>query len=227
MTTVAPARRHLTWIRHLMVLLGLAGPLAAAQFAVVVSSASPVPGTTATLTVQEGNPDQPGAAYQWSVVSVPVGGGAQFATPTVKTTEVTFTGAGLYTFACERTIAGQRRRDTLKLPVSHTLTTMAVSPASVVVAPGGSTAFSAIGIDQFGTAYGPVPLAWSVSGGGKIKKSGVFTANQALGSWVVTATSGSFTAQAQVQVTVSSTSPSVAGAASAAPAVVVGSQTQL
>ena len=67
------------------------------------------------------------------------------------------------------------------------LTTIAVSPASATVKAGLSQQFTASGLDQFGQAF-PVTVSWSVSGGGLIDASGLFTAVVPGGPYTVTAT---------------------------------------
>ena len=57
------------------------------------------------------------------------------------------------------------------------LTTITVSPASASVQTGGTQQFSATGKDQFGQPLSPQPtFSWSVSGGGTINPSGLFSA---------------------------------------------------
>jgi hypothetical protein len=81
------------------------------------------------------------------------------------------------------------------------LTTISVSPSSASVTTGGTQPFTATGLDQFGQPMNPQPtFTWSVSGGGTISATGVFTAG-AVGSFTVTATSGSVTGTASVTVT--------------------------
>jgi len=67
------------------------------------------------------------------------------------------------------------------------LTTIAVSPASTTVKAGLSKQFIATGLDQFGQAF-PANVSWSVSGGGLIDASGLFTAVVPGGPYTVTAT---------------------------------------
>jgi hypothetical protein len=83
------------------------------------------------------------------------------------------------------------------------LTTITVSPASASVQTGGTQQFTATGLDQFGQPMSPQPtFSWSVSGGGTINSSGLFTAGgTAGGPFTVTATSGSVNGTASVTVT--------------------------
>jgi hypothetical protein len=82
------------------------------------------------------------------------------------------------------------------------LTAITVSPASASVQTGAQQQFSATGFDQFGKPMNPQPaFAWSVSGGGTISTSGLFTATTAGGPFTVTAASGSTNGTASVTVT--------------------------
>lgn len=86
---------------------------------------------------------------------------------------------------------------------SPILTTITVSPSSASVQTGGTKQFSATGLDQFGQAMSPQPaFTWSVSGGGGINTSGLFTAGSTAGGpFTVTAASGSVNGTASVTVT--------------------------
>ncbi|MGH8122850.1 MAG: PKD domain-containing protein [Rudaea sp.] len=83
------------------------------------------------------------------------------------------------------------------------LTTIKVSPASASVQTGGTQQFTATGLDQFGQPVSPQPtFTWSVSGGGSISASGLFTAGATAGGpFTVTATSGGVSGTASVTVT--------------------------
>jgi hypothetical protein len=83
------------------------------------------------------------------------------------------------------------------------LTTITVSPSSASVQTGGSQQFAATGLDQFGNPMNPQPtFTWSVSGGGTISPSGLFTAGSTAGGpFTVTAASGTVSGTASVTVT--------------------------
>jgi hypothetical protein len=83
------------------------------------------------------------------------------------------------------------------------LTTITVSPSSASVAAGGTQQFTATGYDQNHVALNPQPaFTWSVTGGGTIGQSGLFTAGgTAGGPFTVTAASGGKTGTASVTVT--------------------------
>ncbi len=83
------------------------------------------------------------------------------------------------------------------------LTTIAVAPASASVQVGTVQQFSATALDQAGTRMDPQPtVSWSVSGGGSISATGMFTAGPTAGGpFTVTATSGSVNGSATVMTT--------------------------
>jgi hypothetical protein len=83
------------------------------------------------------------------------------------------------------------------------LTKITVSPSSASVRTGGTQQFTATGLDQFGNPMNPQPtFTWSVSGGGIINSSGLFTAGSTAGGpFTVTAASGSVSGTASVTVT--------------------------
>jgi hypothetical protein len=79
------------------------------------------------------------------------------------------------------------------------LTTIAVTPATTSVYNGSSVTFTAQGYDQYGAVIASTPT-WTVSGGGTISSSGVFTATTVGGLYTVTATSGTIKGTATVTV---------------------------
>jgi hypothetical protein len=85
---------------------------------------------------------------------------------------------------------------------SPVLTTIGVVPASASVPNGGTQQFSATGYDQYNNPLSPQPsFTWSVSGGGSINASGVFTATTVGSNFTVSAASGGITGTASVSVT--------------------------
>jgi len=83
------------------------------------------------------------------------------------------------------------------------LTSITVSPATASVQTTGTQQFSATGLDQFGQPMSPQPtFTWSVTGGGTIDASGLFTAGGTPGGpFTVSAKSGGVTGTASVTVT--------------------------
>jgi hypothetical protein len=149
---------------------------------------NPVTGTSVGLSFSA--TDDGGAAnlgFTWSMVgSVPAPVSFSPATGTVgttSTTTATFTAPGAYT------IRVQVRDAHDAIATAQTIVTVESTPTVITVAPGiatvpvlGTQAFSAAGTDQFGTALAqPLPVVWSVTGGGSIATNGVFTAGTSAG----------------------------------------------
>src|SRR4029077_5019262 len=97
--------------------------------------------------------------------------------------------------------------------ISPVFTSVKVTPASAFVPMAGTQSFSAAALDQFGANMVPQPtFAWSVSGGGTINTSGLFTAGGTPGGpFTVTAqaTINSSTKSGTASVSVISTTPTI------------------
>src|SRR6184192_4623283 len=191
----------------------------------VGAAASPNPvttGTTTDLTVL--GADDGGEShltYTWAVTAGPSGVtfGAN-GTNAAKSSTATFTQAGTYTFRV--TIAdqdGATVTSSVVVPVQQHATSVVVSPAWATVAPNGTQAFAASLKDQFGAAMASQPaFTWSVSGGGTVDSSGLFTAGgTAGGPFTVTAADSGSSLQGTGSVTVSNSVPTVAVNAAASP----------
>lgn len=87
----------------------------------------------------------------------------------------------------------------LNLSVTPVLTSIVVSPSTVTLNTGQTQQFTAQGKDQNGNNFAVTP-SWSVTGGGTINSSGLFTASTAGGPFTVKATSGSIVGEASVTV---------------------------
>jgi beta-glucanase (GH16 family) len=87
----------------------------------------------------------------------------------------------------------------LNLSVTPVLTSITVSPATSTVNTGQTIQFTAQGKDQNGNTMTISPT-WSVTGGGTINSTGLFTATTAGGPFTVKATSGTIVGSAQVTV---------------------------
>lgn len=163
----------------------------------IATEASSMPatisGTTARLTVL-GVDDQPESAlsYTWSVESGP--GPVTFApngTNAAKQTTATFTRAGEYVFRAIVTDGqSQSAASTVRVPVLAGMASIAVTPQQGQVEPGRTLQFTARAVDQFGgTMAMPTTFTWSVTGGGTINSSGLYTARSLGGPHVVQAIS--------------------------------------
>jgi len=95
----------------------------------------------------------------------------------------------------------------IAVTVNQTPTSIVVSPASATVNTSATQQFSAAQRDQFATNLTTQPtFTWSVSGGGTINASGLFTAGTTAGGpYTITAKSGTISGTASVTVTLVST----------------------
>ncbi len=84
--------------------------------------------------------------------------------------------------------------------VNQVLTTITLTPSTSTLAPGGTQAFTASGLDQFGNAMElPPTFAWAAVSG-VIDQAGNYTAAATAGSDTVTVASGSVTATAAITI---------------------------
>jgi hypothetical protein len=174
---------------------------------------NPVTGNATSLSVL-GNDDagEANLIYTWAASGTPpasVTFGAN-GSNAAKNTTATFTKAGNYTL--QVTVADQPGltvTSSVTLTVNQTLTSIVVSPTSATVNTSATQQFSAAARDQFGTNLATQPtFAWSVSGGGTIGSSGLFTAGSSPGGpYTVTAASGGISGTGNI--TVSSTPTTV------------------
>jgi len=173
------------------------------------ASPSPVTGSTTALSVL--GADDGGEAnltYTWATTGTPPAAVTFSANGTnaAKASTATFTKAGSYAF--QVTVKDQGNltaTSAVSVTVNQTLTSIVVSPASATVATSATQQFTASARDQFATALTAQPaMTWTVTGGGTINSSGLFTAGTTAGGpFTVRATSGSVSGTASV--TVSST----------------------
>jgi hypothetical protein len=181
-----------------------------------VSAASatpnPVAGSTTSLSIL-GN-DAAGEStltYTWACVSVPANAPPPFftanGTNAAKNTTATFNQAGTYTFtATIKDQSGLSTTSTVNVVVGQTVTQMYVQPPKSSIAIGTTPLqYYVIGGDQFSNTInfnnpGAPTVAWSVSGGGTISSTGLFTPSSD-GTFTVTAISDGYTAVTTVTVT--------------------------
>ncbi|HXU63931.1 MAG TPA: malectin domain-containing carbohydrate-binding protein [Polyangia bacterium] len=204
--TVSAQNGSVTGTASVTVATGNAAPTIATAAA---ASPSPVTGSTTALSVL--GADDGGEAnltYTWATTGTPPAAVTFSANGTnaAKASTATFTKAGSY--ALQVTVKDQGNLTTtsaVSVTVNQTLTSIVVSPASATVATAGTQQFTASARDQFATALTAQPaMTWSVTGGGTINSSGLFTAGATAGGpFTVRATSGSVSGTASV--TVSST----------------------
>jgi hypothetical protein len=95
-------------------------------------------------------------------------------------------------------IRGTASVSVTQLPV---LTTITVSPSTAEVVRGQNRQFSAQGYDQSGNLMNSITYAWSVTGGGTVSSSGLFTAQTIGGPYLISATALGISGTASVSVT--------------------------
>ena len=179
------------------------------------AAANPNPVTANTASLSVLGDDDAGEAsliYTWATTGTPPAPVSFSANGSnaAKNTTATFTKAGSYTF--QVTVADQPGlmvTSSVTVTVDQTLTSIVLSPTSATVKTSASQQFTATARDQFGTNLATPPtFAWTVSGGGSIGSSGLFTAGSAAGGpFTVTASSAGI--QGTASVTVSSTPTTV------------------
>lgn len=195
------------------------------------SNPSPVTGKTATLTVL--GADDGGEAnliYTWSSTSGPAAVAFSVnGSNAAKSTVATFTKAGAYVLSVQlKDQTNLTTTATLNLTVNATLNSIAVTPASITVPLSGTQDFNAQAKDQFGAVLATQPaFTWTVSGGGSINSTGIFTAGSASGGpYTVTATAGAKSGTANVSIAAGN-APTVAMAASSSQSPVMGTTVDL
>jgi hypothetical protein len=167
---------------------------------------NPVSGNTTALSVL-GADDGGEAAlvYTWAMVTGPAAPSfSANASNAAKNSTATFSRAGSYLLrVVVRDAGNQTVTSDVSVNVQQTLIQVAVTPGSATVAVGGVQQFTASGLDQFGQAMNPQPgFNWSVSGGGTVNASGLFTAGAVEGGpHTLTVTSGTLNATASITVT--------------------------
>ena len=193
-------------------LIGSGTPLSAPPTVAAAATVTPSPVTSATATATVLGADDGGETsliYTWSTVGTPPGlvtfsPNSRYA---AKSTQLTFSAPGSYALlATIRDADGSTVTSSVNVVVVQTLSGIVISPASALVAPLGTVPFSVSGVDQFGASMSAPSVAWSVTGGGTISPSGLFTAGSSTGGpFTVSASGAGFSATTSV--TVSSAPP--------------------
>jgi len=147
-----------------------------------------------------------GLVYAWSGVRDGGGEAPSFelnATTAAKSTTARFESAGDYLLTVTAMDEpGLAASSSLNVRVLQTANSLNVSPPVASLVVGGTQAFAATVLDQFGNplAGGSPNYTWSASGGGSIDATGLFTATVAGGPFVVTAVNGELEGIAAVTV---------------------------
>lgn len=169
---------------------------------------NPVTSTTNLLSVLGADPGgETNLTYTWSAVSKPALAPEPLFSPnalnSAKQSTATYSKAGDYSLqVIIRNRGGLTATSTVAVAVQSTLSSIAVSPASTQVITNASLAFRASALDQFGDPLALQPgFAWSVTGGGGINSTGLFTAAAVPGGpYLVRAEYGGKTGTASVAV---------------------------
>jgi uncharacterized repeat protein (TIGR02543 family) len=173
------------------------------------AKATPNPVTASTTALSVLGADDNGEAnltYTWATTGTPPAAVIFSANGTnaAKNSTATFTKAGSYNF--QVTVKDQGNltvTSAIAIIVNQTPTSIVASPPSATVNTSATQQFTAVERDQFATNLTTQPaFTWSVSGGGTINASGLFTAGTTAGGpYTVTAKSGSISGTGTVTVT--------------------------
>ena len=141
--------------------------------------------------------------YTWTTTGNPPAavGFSNNGTNAAKNTTATFHKAGACSFQVTITnAAGLSTTSNVNVTVGQTTTMVGITPAAPTVVSGAPLQLTAFIGDQFGNPMGSQPTAWtwSVSGGGTITSTGLYTPPYASGTAVVQATAANMTGWAQV-----------------------------
>ncbi len=196
------------------------------------ADATPNPVTLTTTQLSVLGADDGGEAaltYTWASTGPAAVTFSGNGTNAAKAMLATFSRAGTYTFTVTiRDAGGLAVSSTVEVVVSPVLTTLAVSPASVTLAPLGTQPFTVSALDQFGDALAvPPTVTWSVSGGGAVDAAGLFTAVATPGGpHTLTATAESTTGTASITIATGGSAPSITAVAAVTPSPVTGTSAQ-
>jgi PKD domain len=155
---------------------------AAPTVATPAAAPATITGASANLSVLGADTDgsESNLTYTWSVANRapgPVSFGPN-GTNASKNSTATFTRAGTYILQATITDQGAlTAASQVTVTVNQTLTSVAVTPASLNITPGQSRQFSAVALDQFGQPMSsqPASFTWS-AGAGTIDSTGFYTA---------------------------------------------------
>jgi hypothetical protein len=178
------------------------GPKTPPSITSVNANPSVVPGVGSTSTLSATASGSGPLTYSWDAAAAagPVAYTANDSTSAASTT-VSFQAPGSYIFRAKVIDTnGFFATQNVSLTVSAGPGAMVVSPYEVQVSGGQTVAFRVDAWDQLGNRITLSP-GWSVSGGGTIDNTGLFTALTAGGPFTVTAVSGALSATGSVWVT--------------------------
>jgi hypothetical protein len=154
------------------------------------ANSNPVTGASVGVSVLGGDDGgESSLVYSWSASGPAAVSFSANGTNAAKTVTASFSKVGSYALTVTiKDTAGLTVSSTVTVSVNQTPSSVSVFPASASVAVSQSQQFTATFKDQFGAALASQPAcAWSVTGGGTIGSSGVFTASVAGGPFTVSA----------------------------------------
>jgi hypothetical protein len=185
------------------------------------ASPNPVTGTTTALSVRGADDGgESGLTYTWSTTGSPPApvSFAPNGSNAAKNATATFSQPGSYGLAVQiRDAGGLSVTSSVTVTVNPTFTGVTIWPTPATVPVRAAQQFTANAVDQFGNMLAVQPtFTWSVSGGGTVASTGIFTAGAGTGGpFTVTASSGGKSGTAQVTVVASGTAVTLAPAADA------------
>ena len=141
--------------------------------------------------------------YTWATIGTPPAA-VTFGTNGsngAKSSTATFSGPGTYDFEVTISNGSLSTTSSTSVTVSRELTgQLNVAPGTGWVNEGQTQQFSATDTDQFGSAFVPSSISWSVTGAGSIDSTGLYTAPASTGSATITAASGAVSGTASASV---------------------------
>jgi hypothetical protein len=175
---------------------------------------NPVTGVSTALSVLGADADvgEAGLTYTWATTGTPPAAATFSANGTnaAKNSTAAFTRAGAYNLRVTISDGSASTTSSVNVTVNQTLTSVAVTPASVSVAQGATQQFAASARDQFGEAITTQPgFTWSIGGsadGATISSTGLYTApSTGTPTHTVVATAAGSAVSGSADVTVTST----------------------
>ncbi len=161
--------------------------------------------STALSVLADDDNGEASLTYTWSATGTPPAAVSFSANGTnaAKSTTALFTKSGTYTLqVIIRDQQNNSETSSVVVTVRQTFSSIAVSPSSASVTTSATQQFSASARDQFGDALSTQPsITWTVSDGGTISASGLFTAGTSAGGpFTVTTQSGMISGTASITV---------------------------
>jgi hypothetical protein len=167
------------------------------------SPASVVGSTTALSVLGADDGGESNLTYTWATTGPASVSFSANGTNAAKNATASFTAAGTYSF--QVTVKDQGNltvASAVSVTVNQTLTSIVITPSSATVQASATQQFTATARDQFAANMASQPsFAWTVSGGGSVSTSGLFTAGTSAGGpFTLQAASGGINGAATVTV---------------------------